>query len=296
MIRRGIHVVVAIFFLGIGAPAQAQEDLPEGLVKQDAASSGKEDVATSGFVAPTERPTEETKDATELKLSAGGMLSGGNSRSLGTTASGKFRLRRTDNQLSAAVAENYGQAAAGPDEPVRTNTQNVQGKVRYDRFLSSRFAVFGAASALNDRFQSLDLRLNLDPGIALYVLDEPKHQLWTELGYDFQYDVRRQNALDEAELTGEELDKTESRHSGRLFLGYRNDLAKGVLFETGVEYIQAVKDTENWRLNWDVAFQAAIAGSFSVANTLSFRYDNNPLPGIKDTDLTAALTLVYQLL
>jgi hypothetical protein len=38
-----------------------------------------------------------------------------------------------------------------------------------------------------------------------------------------------------------------------------------------------------------------LAGRFSVANTVSVRYDHHPLPGIATTDVLTALNLVYQL-
>jgi putative salt-induced outer membrane protein YdiY len=96
--------------------------------------------------------------------------------------------------------------------------------------------------------------------------------------------------------TGEELDKTKVRHSARLFAGYKNNLNENVQFNTGLEYLQGLPDTEFWRLNWDVGLSAAIATHFSLATTFSLRYDNAPLSGIKSTDTLTALNLVYTLL
>ena len=42
-----------------------------------------------------------------------------------------------------------------------------------------------------DRFEGLDLRLDLDPGLAYYFINTKKHRLQGEAGYDFQYDIRR---------------------------------------------------------------------------------------------------------
>jgi len=157
--------------------------LPDSLLKADTASSGATDVATSGFE-KAEKPTPDAKDATELQLSAGGLASAGNSRSIAGTGAGKFRLRREANQVGAAVAANFARAAAKKDTALQTTVENFQGKLRYDRFLAGSFAVFGAASARHDRFQGLDLRLNFDPGIEYYLVDQSNEQLWTEVGYD----------------------------------------------------------------------------------------------------------------
>lgn len=276
--------------------AAVAEEPAAGLVTGSSASSGSTDVATTGFEAAAKAPEIEDKNATELKLSAGGLLARGNSRSLSLTGAGKLRLRREENQLSAAAAGNYGQSATTPSGRERATVENVQGKVRYDRFVAEGFALFLASSALRDRFQGLDLRLNLDPGVAYYVVDAEKHQLWTELGYDLQYDLRRQEALDAAAASGEPQEETETRHSVRGFVGYENSLNEAVTFSTGVEALVAPADTSQWRLVWDSSLSSQLGGSFSLATSLTVRYDHAPLPEVKSTDVVSAVSLVYQLL
>jgi putative salt-induced outer membrane protein YdiY len=272
------------------------EEPAAGTMQFKAATSGKEDVATSGFEAAA-KAEAESKDATELKLSAGGLLASGNSRSLSATGSEKFRARRGDNQLSIASAANYGRAASSPDADVETTVENYQAKGRYDRFLAPGFALFGSMSALRDRFQGLVLRLNVDPGLAVYFVDQSKQQLWLELGYDFQYDVRRDEAIRRAlEVDNIDLAKTKTRHSGRAFLGYSNTLNEAVTLDTGLEYLQAVKDTENYRLNWNIAINSQLSGKFSLATAFTLKYDHHPVPGVKTTDTLTSLSLVYQLL
>ena len=247
-----------------------------------------------GFAAPV--APEDEKDTIELKLSAGGLFSGGNSETLALTTAGKFRIRRGNDQLAIAIAANYGEAAPPGEDERDTNVENLQGRGRYDRFVAEGFALFFSASALRDRFQSLDLRLNFDPGLAYYFVDEEKHRFWSELGYDFQYDYRRNDAVVESEAVGAPFERSVTRHGGRAFLGYENGLAEGVSFDVSLEYLQAFEETENWRLAWDVGMTAAIQSGFSIATTFSLRYDNNPLPNIETTDTTMAVSLVYQLL
>jgi putative salt-induced outer membrane protein YdiY len=279
----------------LGASSSFAQELPPGLQKRDAATSGREDVAVAGFATVAEKPKEST-DATELKLSAGGLFSGGNSESLALTTSSKLRLRRGDNQFELAVAGNYGEAAPPGEDEREANVENLQGRVRYDRFLIEGLAAFLSTSALRDRFQGLDLRLNIDPGFAYYFLDADKQRFWTELGYDLQYDYRRQDAVDAAAASGSPIDRSETRHGARAFVGYTSELAEGVAFDASVEYLQALKETENWRLGCDVGLTAAIKGGFSLSTTFSLRYDNNPLADVETTDMSSALSLVYQLL
>ncbi|MEP7049722.1 MAG: DUF481 domain-containing protein [Pseudomonadota bacterium] len=290
------HSACSILAAGLLLTSAGHADpLPDSLVKVDQASSGSTDVATSGFE-KGEKPAAQAKDATELQLSAGGLSSAGNSRSLAATTAGKFRLRRGSDQVSAAAAANYARSAASKDEGVKTTVENFQGKLRYDRFLAGSFAVFAGASARHDRFQGLDLRLNLDPGIEYYFIDQSNQQLWSELGYDFQYDVRSDDELATSAASGTVLDKHDTRHSGRVFAGYTNNLSKAVTFATGLEYLQGIPKTENYRLNWDGSINSTVGSGFSIATTVAVRYDHNPLPGIEKTDVTTSISLVYKLL
>lgn len=279
----------------LSRPSRAADPLPDSLVKDNQASSGSTDVATSGFE-KADKPADEAKDATELQLSAGGLASSGNSRSLAATTAGKFRVRRGSNQVGAAVAANYARSAATKDEGLQTTVENFQGKVRYDRFLAGSFAVFGAVSARRDRFQGLDLRLNLDPGVEYYFIDQGKQQLWSEIGYDLQYDIRRDEARETALAEGTYLGKTATRHSARAFVGYSNALSDAVSVTTGLEYLQGLAESKNYRLNWDGSVNSAVGKGFSIATAVSVRYDHNPLPDVDKTDVVTSLSLVYHLL
>ena len=179
---------------------------------------------------------------------------------------------------------------------MQTTLSNVQGKIRYDRFLGAGFAGFLSLSGRNDRFQGLILRTNFDPGLAYYFIDTSPHQLWVEAGYDFQRDVRREANLAAAAAQGIWLDKTDVRHSTRLFLGYNGSINKAVSVTTGAEYLQGIQDSKYWRFNWDAGLNSTLSNSFSVATTFNLRYDHAPLPGVRNTDTITAVNLVYTLL
>jgi putative salt-induced outer membrane protein len=277
----------------LATPVLAQEE-PKSLLGGEKATAGSEDVATSGFEAVAK--AEESPDTLEIKLSAGGLSTGGNAESLALTAASKLHYRHDANQLSGAVVGNYGRAKPAGAASTETTVENLQGKVRYDRFITKRVALFGAVSILTNRFLGLDYRLNLDPGLAYYFVDEAKHRMWAEMGYDLQYDLRREDAIAASIAAGTPLDRSEVSHNGRLFVGYENNLSDTFALDTGLEYLQRLSETENWRLNWDLGLTSNIAGNFSLATTFNLRYDHNPLPGIEKTDYTTAISLVYQLL
>jgi putative salt-induced outer membrane protein len=277
------------------APSRADEPVPESLLKSNKASEGNTDVATSGFEIPY-HATPDSKDATEIVISAGGLASAGNSRSLAATAAGKFRLRRGSDQFGAGIAANYAESAVDKAQGLQTTVENFQGKLRYDRFLAGSLAVFGALSARHDRFQGLDLRINLDPGVSYYLIDQAEQQMWLEAGYDFQHDVRSAEAITDAYADGWFLGKTNDRHSVRAFVGYASELSDSVSVASGLEYLQGLDQATNYRLNWDGGLNSAIGKGFSIATAVSVRYDHNPIPNVEKTDMITSISLVYHLL
>jgi putative salt-induced outer membrane protein YdiY len=239
--------------------------------------------------APTiDKPQRETT----ATVSAGAQESSGNSRLFAATLNGKLTLRREANGYGASLLGNYGKAPTGTDGtgPLKTNVENLQGTLRYDRYLIDSLSLFLLTTGRHDRFQGLDFRLNLDPGAKYLFVNTDPTTFWGELGYDFQYDVRQDAAI-EAETP--KLAKTATDNSLRGFIGLKHAFNDKVTFTTGVEYLQSLVETKRARLNYDALFAANVAGGFSLGVGFSLRYDHDPLPGKKDLDTATTLSLIY---
>src|SRR5579859_4182475 len=271
-----------VFFTFVGIALSSSwalaQDLPQGSAPQAPASKGTTDITAQKFEvasAPILDP-EKAKDATELSIGAGALGTSGNARLFAYTANGQFRLRRSDDQFTAAAAANYGRTAP-QGKPLETTVQNFQGKTRYEHFFWVDWTAFLGVQARNDRFQGLDLRLQIDPGIGYYFINQPKQLFWAEIGYDYTHDIRRDDdriVLDPMGVQIGELDKTRSVHSARAFLGYDNQLNEAVTFTLGVEYLQGLDDTSIHRFNGDAKLTSKIGAGFSLATSFSLRYDN----------------------
>lgn len=245
-----------------------------------------------------EKPTE----GTTVTLSAGGMATTGNSRLLAGSANGAVDTRRGDNEFGASLLANYGRSAAA-GEPMKTSAENVQGRVRYDRYLTERLSLFLMVTGRHDRFQGVDFRLNVDPGVKYLFIKEQANALWGEAGYDFQYDIRRDDARVKLDANGdpvldangnpELIDKTAVDHSTRLFAGYRHAFNEEVTFSTGLEYLQSVIDVNRYRLNYDAVFAGKIGAGFAIGMGFSARYDHAPLPGKEKLDTATVVSLIY---
>jgi putative salt-induced outer membrane protein len=303
--------------VGLLLPDEAWAQDPAGTGTGVAqASSGATELDGQGTHAAAERNAADVTDATELTTSAGGILSTGNANAAALTGSLNFRLRRKAHQFTAIALGNYASARLDQDSPMETTVGNVQGRLRYDYYFADRWSVFGMGTARHDPFQQLDLRLNVDPGVAFYAMPDNDHRLWFELGYDFQYDIRNRAALVYRDEDGNALDgpggaivddeaqaaidpdvpTTATNHAARLFAGYANRLNSHVTFETGLEYLQSVIDPARLRVNWDTGVAAALGEKLSLSTTFTLRYDNAPLPDVARLDTVTAVSIVYRLM
>jgi putative salt-induced outer membrane protein len=269
---------------------------------QEAPTGAPPPEATAVVEAPkaaAEAPKMESpKRETTASVSAGGQLSTGNSQLLAGTGNGKFDMRRGSDGFGASLLGNYGQGAPGGQQQ-RLTTENVQGRVRYDRYLADRFSLFMMATGRFDHFQGLDFRLNLDPGGKYLFVNTDPTSLWGELGYDFQYDIRNNSARVQLDATGNPiagaplLDKTAPDHSGRLFMGFKHAFNKEVTLSTGIEYLQSFADANRYRINYDALFASGIGGGVAVGFGFSARFDHAPLPGKEKTDTATTFSLIY---
>ena len=286
------------------APADPPE-LKDGAAAKDPASSGSTELDGQGSFG-TVATDDEAGDTLEWGLSFGALVSTGNARSTAITGGTNFKIRRDRHQFLATFLGNYGRAAADVNaEPVDT-VGNLQGRARYDVFLSKRWSLFGMVTARHDPFQRLDLRLNVDPGAALYIISSAKEQLRVEAGYDFQLDVRDPDSAIELDADGNPiydaqgqfipLDRTFITHAARVAAGYSNNITDAVGFTTDLEYLQSLLDGQRWRLNWVTTFSTLLVSKLSLSASFNLRMDNDPLPGVRHLDTITSVNLVYRFL
>lgn len=298
MVRLNVSSPAALATLIVAMRASAQSAQPPTGAPPPEAKASVEPAK-----GPSEAPKlEERLDGTTASASAGGMLTTGNSRNLAVSGSSSVETRFHGNGFGASVLGNYGQGASQGDA-VKVSTQNLQGRVRYDRYLIDELAAFLILTGRHDRFQGLALRTNLDPGVKYLFLREATHTLWTEVGYDLQHDIRRDDARIVRNADGTPvldatgaltaLDKTQTDHSARLFVGFKHGFSKEVTLAAGAEYLQSFVDVDRARVNVDALLAAKVGGGLAFGFGFSARYDHLPLPGKEKVDTSSTLTLVY---
>ena len=245
---------------------------------------------------------EKPLDGTTVSVSAGGVLTTGNSRLLAVSGNGLYETRWDDNAVGAAVIGNYGQGATAGND-IHVSAENLQGKLRYDRYLIEQASIFLINTGRHDRFQGLSFRYNLDPGFKYIFVNHTSTSFWGEIGYDLQHDIRREDGravLDAKKLptfdaNGQPilLDKTQTDHSSRLFAGLKHAFNKEVTFASGLEYLQSFVDSTRYRLNLDALIAANIGAGFAFGFGFSARYDHDPLPGKEKLDTSSTVSLIF---
>jgi putative salt-induced outer membrane protein len=280
------------------APPSAAD--PGETVKAKTATTGKTDIAKGGFVTTTPVNEDDPKTANDVSLGLGGMFAAGNARTVALTSLARARFRRDEHQLSVAGTFNFARTGK-KGESIDTTVENIQGLLRYDYFLSNDVSLFLQSTARRDRFQGLDLRLNIDPGVAYYFINTKTHRFQIEGGYDLQHDVRRDESRAQPLPAGSPagtpplplVDKTKTLHNSRLLLAYENKLRKEVALVVSIEYLQNFSDFETYRLITDIGLKSNVSTNLALATTYTARYENKPLPTVVDLDSIASVNLVY---
>lgn len=251
--------------------------------------------------ATTEAPEE---DKTEWNVAAGGVFNSGNTRSWSLTAGTHFGLVRGRHGLTFDFLLAYGRAALRGDDGEFGDTldvaRNTNTSARYDFYLTPNDALFVAARHRWDTFAGLDTRLQAQVGYLRNFINEENHRFWGEIGYDFTFDNFDPDPLtvtDPVTMITTELDGTDTVHSARLYLGYKNQLNEHVLFTTGLEALldlQAFAD--NTRLNFDAGLAVTVVDSLQLGIGFKLLYDQQPVQGRETVDTITTLNLLYSLL
>lgn len=258
-------------------------------------TSGSTEVINEKPLVHTKREGE-VENTTELSLQGGALVAGGNARTAAMTGATRFFRRMGPSEITNQNAVNYARTAADEGSAMETTVENYQFRLRYEYFFTNNVSAFLAAQARRDRFQGLNVRLGIDPGVAYYFVRNDTTRFWLEGGYDFQYEERTQETVDLGEAEGTPIDKSLVGHNARFFLGYDQRLDDRLHLVSGLEYFKSLTSNDDWRLNWDTSLNVALIDNFSLAIGSLALYNNNPLPGIKKLDVTSSLSFVYTLL
>lgn len=159
------------------------------------------------------------------------------------------------------------------------NAESYSTELRGDYSYTERIYSFANAGWLKDRFAGIDARYYVGTGAGYNLLSGPKQFLLGEAGLTF---TREENT------DGTERDFL----GGRLYAKYEYRFTEKNRFSQSVEGLLDFDEFDNWNVNSETALVSALNSFLSLKASYVVKYDNDPVPGRKETDTVLAVALV----
>jgi len=194
----------------------------------------------------------------------------------------------------------------------------VQGRLRYERYITTPFSAFAQITGLYDPFQGVTFRFNVDPGVKYLFVAKPKVKFWGEVGYDLEYDlnytdkygvaidpaaVRREHRHDDAldpcvrrlPIPLQQRGRPHARPRGLARLRWIRRRLSGDpagLHRRAGRPREAEPHAHARQLRRHPA--ANLGAGFAIGAGFSVKWNSAPLPGKENLDTMSTLTLIYQ--
>lgn len=178
-----------------------------------------------------------------------------------------------------SVAENNGSLTA----------RNGRGTMKLDFFLTKRFYIFTSAYFENDTFQDLKLRtaLSTGPGYQFFEKGEFRNSYVKELQFYGEVGLSFFN---------EDFNQKTDQSSIRSRISFKWDwplIKHTVMVFHYSEIFPSVEDIKNYYVTLDQGIRLTITKGWLTKFQITWRYDNQPPPGVKNSDTLFLLTLGY---
>jgi len=192
----------------------------------------------------------------------------GRSDKLRLLINGRYVYAENNNQLSA---------------------RNARGTIKLDFFLTKRFYWFASSYFEKDTFQDLNLRTALATGPGYQFIDRGDFEspyfkdmtLNAEFGVSY-FNEDFKGMPDQSSLRG--------RWSLKFNWPMLDDRITLYYFS---EFFPSFQNSRDYYLTTDQGVRLRIVDGFVVNFQYTYRYNNNPPPGVKETDILYLITLGY---
>jgi len=138
---------------------------------------------------------------------------------------------------------------------------------------------FGEYGFFRDRFAGVVRRNAITGGVAIKVLESPRHSLGLDAGVGY---------VNESRLSGDDI----SSASYIWGTGYKLKLSETAELSDDLRLSGIFADAGNWRLEHAIALTTRVAAGLSLKVSHGVRYAHFPPPGFKTTDAILSVALV----
>jgi putative salt-induced outer membrane protein YdiY len=218
-------------------------------------------------------------------LGLGASATSGNSSSRNLSLTGDGVRATQDDKLSIYGNAQYARSGG------ETTAEQVRLGTRYDRNLSSALFAFGGLDFERNKFANLKLRSQLSGGLGWHVLKTPATtwDVFGGLGYTSD------KFFDPTFIDG--ATRTKYNYLG-LLLGEESThtLTETTTAKQRLTIVPNLKNTGEFRANWDAGLAVAMSKAMSLTVGLSVTHNSEPGPGRKSTDtlLTTGLSVKFE--
>ncbi len=203
----------------------------------------------------------------------------GNSQRLGFRGRGEVRRETDFDRLSV-----YMQGEFARQDGVRSENE-IMGGSKLEVDVTDRWYALGKIDLEFDEFENLDLRTRINAGMGYFVIDKEKEHLKVFGSPGYQH---------ESFMDGRTVDQAIME----LGWDYLKQFTPWLLFTQNTTFVPSLSDVNDFRVVADTAGEIPITGDkrwkFKIG--MQNEYDNQPAPGVEDTDTTyyANLTVSFQ--
>ncbi|MBL6971341.1 MAG: DUF481 domain-containing protein [Desulfobacterales bacterium] len=207
---------------------------------------------------------------------AGGSVSSGNTDSRGVNGSVMLQFRADRHRGTMRAKGNYNETSDIID------VQNASGSLKYDYFLTKKLFTYGQGLVEHDKFQDLDLRYTVGPGLGYQFIESSSLSLFAEAGISY---------VNENRAVSQNQDYT----SGRWSVGFDWQMIPDRLkfFHLHEGYIR-MEDPDDFFLRSQQGFRLPLVQSFYATFEFDFDYNHRPAPGTKNNDRRYIFGLTYE--
>lgn len=206
----------------------------------------------------------------------GGSMAAGNTDSKGANLSSMLQVRADRHRGTMRAKGNYNETDDAAD------VQNASGSLKYDYFLNKKLFTYGQVLIEHDKFQDLDLRYTIGPGLGYQFIESSIINLFAEAGISYVNENR-------------EVSQDQDYTSGRWSIGFDWQIIPDRLkfFHLHEGYFR-LEDPDDFFLRSQQGFRLPLARDFYATLELDYDYNNRPATGKKNSDRRYIFGLTYE--
>jgi putative salt-induced outer membrane protein len=218
-------------------------------------------------------------------FAAGLAIASGNTKSTNFNASVDMMRATKEDRITVFLTSLYGTRDVGGTSEKTANLS--RGGVRYDWNLSDRLFVFGLLEAEQDKIQRLDSRFVGGAGFGYRVIKEKDTSFDVFGGIAGRRDSNTITVVRATPLPATSIDQKVTSNSTELLLGEESNhkLSDSVSFKQKLTVFPNLKNSGEYRAQFESGLVVAIASGINLQLTLSDRYNSDVAKGTKKSDL-----------